>query len=160
MDCCILKSRLERVQIEKRVFPVVDCNCLRSVGALEPHVSHSRHVKVDVFPLDLNALELAIVELGSVTYVFDIGRGRLVACDDASEVLFGEGRALRGLEPFFDWQVCTFDVLAVDGLRCRPSVAMSENVLGLYAWDETAVAWDVLGLRVGSWSSNPVLTML
>lgn len=95
---------------------MVDSHSLRPVCALEAHVSHSRHVKVDVLPLDVDPLELAVVELGSIRNVFDVCGSWFVTRNDASEVVFGEGGTLCGLEPFFDRQICALDVLSVDCL--------------------------------------------
>jgi len=139
---------------------VVDGHRLGSVCAFEPHVPHGWHVQVNVLPLDLDALELAVVELSRVLHVLHVSWSWLPAGDDASEVFFSESSPLRGLEPILNRKFRPFHELAVDRLGCGPRVALPENIFRFDAWDEAAVAGDVLGLGVGGGTPYPVMAVL
>jgi len=76
-----------------------------------------------------------------------------------SEIIFAELRSVLGFECFPSWVLITSLVLVIDSLSGSLSETLTVEIFTCYLGDVAGITGDVLSLYVGSWSTDPVLTL-
>ena len=147
----------QRVDVKEWVFSVVNLSCWHPVQALESLVSDSRQVHVCSLVLYFDSLELCIVEIVCVIHVLDLSGVNLIL--KLSEILFAVLHVMLGCVFLFCGQLISFMEISIDCLGSSLGETLPKQILAANLGHIACVAWDVLGLKSISWSSNPCVPL-
>jgi hypothetical protein len=77
---------------------------------------------------------------------------------ESSKIIFIEFTCIFSCEGFLNWMMESLLILTIYCFTSCSSKALTEEILTGNLWNITLIAWNMLGLDISIWSTDPIFT--